>query len=224
MSALPDELSDAHGYGAVDEALAGLGLSRECLVSAAREGVLRRRLVSEFAPTAARGLTDWMARTDRLRAQLSQAGWTKSDPLNAPFTSRPDGQVLLGVMQGDKGTGYLSKRLVSSYPKGSITASLTVGNDMRHPSIPGIDEFYGFDKKRADASKVWFFVTRYEYDKQHLIDRVHAEIAQPEPTKAGFRVDSWVKRYCLEPFEFEPVIDPNVDPGDGPVVVPVAFR
>lgn len=207
---LPPYISDDHeGPETVDAALHALGLSREYLRQAARAGVARRRLATPFEPSTAPGLNDWIARTGQFRQLMYTEGWAPLNPANAPFSKAPDGAVLVGVMRGNEATGCPSGDLISYYPKGAMTAKLTLRNETTFRPIPGIDEFLGLNVE-LDAAKVWFFVTRHEEDKKAKVDRVHAEVSQPEPTEANQRVKKWARRVCLTPFEF-PIPDADGD-------------
>ncbi|SDZ41488.1 hypothetical protein SAMN05421504_115137 [Amycolatopsis xylanica] len=221
MSALPGELlpdfvSDAyHGTAAVDAGLARLGLRREDLYVAVRKGVEERGLVTEFDPSTADGLRDWMARVRELRRLYHRKGWTPENRANAPFMVSPDGDVYVGVMQGNEHTGNPDGRLESYHEIGSVNANLTAHNDLVGMAIPGIDEYLGLGK--AEVAKTWFVVTRYEEDKTGE-RRVHLEVSQPAPTSQGQKITSWAKRLCLEPIGFKPVVRVDTPAREGALV------
>ena len=217
MTALPEGLppyvSDRReGRDVVDAALQALGLHREYLWEAAKAGVERRHKATRFEPSTTPGTNDWIARTGQFRERMNGQGWEPVDPTNAPFTRPPSGAVMVGVMRGNDATGDPNGALISYYPKGTVTANLTFRNEGRMRPLPEIDRFLGLDTE-VDAAKVWFFVTRYEYDRKAQLDRVYAEVSQPEPTEAKKKVSKWAKRLCLDPFEF-PIIGSGEEPGE----------
>lgn len=217
MTALPEGLppyiSDTRQSSAtLDAALQVLGLRREYLWDAARAGVARRHTTSRFEPTTAGGLNDWIARTGRFRELMHGLNWELVDPVNSPFVRSSDRTVMVGVMRGNEATGDPSGALVSHYPKGTVTAKLTLRNEELEPGFPEFDNLRG-GKPEIEAAKVWFFVTRYERDTTAQVDRVYAEVSQPEPTEVDKKVSRWARRLCLDPFEF-PIIGPDEEPGE----------
>ncbi|SNR46944.1 hypothetical protein SAMN06265360_106260 [Haloechinothrix alba] len=218
----PDWISEAdHGTDTVDALLAELGISREPLSKAIRAGVTERRRATSFEPTTSPGLRDWIGRVGALRDDLHATGWQPIDPANAPMARRPDGKVLLGVMQGDEGTGNLHSPLSSTYPKGVTIAKLTISNNSVNQPLPGLDELLG--TAEVDAMKVWFLVTRFKNGEANGSGTVHAELSQPAPTSSGTNITEWAKRCCFSPFEFEPAIEPEPTEPLG-VDVPVNWR
>lgn len=216
----PDWISEArHGTDVVNGLLEELAIPRETLEDAVRSGVTERRRATRFEPTTSAGLRDWLTRVGTLREQLHRTGWRPTDPANAPMTRRPDGTVLLGVMQGDEGTGDLGKELSSTYPKGATVAKLTLSNDTVNQPLPGIDDMIG--RGDIDAGKTWFLVTHFVDGDADSSATVQVEIAQPAPTRSGTNITDWAKRCCLHPIEFTPVAEPDETRG---VEVPVSWR
>lgn len=209
-----------HGTRTVDAWLNDLQIPRDHLTNSIRAGITERRHASSFEPTAAAGLRDWIARVGALREQLDQQGWDPIDPSNAPLMRRSDGNVLLGVMLGDKGTGDINKPLSSRYPKGITTAELTFTNETVAQPLFNLDQLRDINK--VDARKVWFLVTHL--DNSHGDSNVvRVELAQPVPTSSNTFVTSWAKRCCLPSLDVGPKVDPEPPPAD-PVNVPVTPR
>lgn len=217
-----DWISEAkHGTHTIDTWLADLQVSREHLTESIRAGIVERRRASPFEPSAAAGLRDWLARVGALRRHLDTEGWKPIDPANAPLSRRGDGKIILGVMQGDNGTGDISKQLSSSYPKGVTIAKLTLTNDTVAQPLFELDQLH--DTSKIDATKVWFLVTHLENGQGSSGCIVRAELAQPSPTSSGATVTTWAKRCCLEPIDVGPPAGPE-PPASAPVNVPVRPR
>jgi hypothetical protein len=189
---------------AVAGLLAALGVPREYLVSAVRAGLEERRAATEFDPTIAAGLRDWMGRVRELRRRLVGAGWELVDRWNSPFVRSPSGDVLLGVMPGNSATGIPGGDLRSESVRGVTMAALTSSNESFQLSL---DQDLGIRWKAADEAKVWLLVTHFAAGGDHGRDRVQLELSQPEPTQEGRLVTEWAYRCCLNPFEPEPVLD-----------------
>lgn len=213
---LPRRLSDLrNGREAVDRALATLGLRRELLVEAIEAGVRERRTATSFEPTTSAGVRDWLGRVGRLRELLDADGWRAVDHQNASFSRSPNGQVLLGTVAGDVGTGDPGLAMTSERVKGPVTEELTQANEASQFSL------FPIDLPHEDAAKVWLLVTYYVEDIVHRTAECRLEVSHPAPTKAGTHIAEWPRRYCLTPvrFDADPIFD-EVPEGPEPDVRP----
>ncbi len=196
-----------------DERLAELGLRLSVLDRAITAGIDARAASPPFGPTNAPGLLDWIHRVGTLRQLLAADGWERLDQWNAGLIRHPSRPILLGTLQGNRGTGSQDAPLRSDYAKGPAIAAMMRDNDH--------DQFALFENARNEGLKLWFLVT---YPLQ-LADRlvVLREVSQPEPTPQNQVIDRWAHRIPLPAMEFPQIKAPTVDVPEE-VDFPVAFR
>ncbi|MDU0292252.1 hypothetical protein [Saccharothrix longispora] len=175
--------------------LAGLGLRVDHLDEAIWAGVDARLSAPPLGPTNGAGLLDWVHRVGRLREVLVAEGWTKVDKWNAGLVQHPSKPVVLGTLQGNRGTGNPLAPLRSDYAKGPAIAAMMRGNDHDQLSL--------FDSFHAHEWKLWFLVTYVVQEDERTT--VLREVSQPEPTPQGQVVDRWAHRITLPPLEFGPL-------------------
>jgi hypothetical protein len=196
-----------------DERLAELGLRLAVLDRAIAAGIDARAASPPFGPTNAPGLLDWIHRVGTLRQLLAAEGWQRLDHWNAGLIRHPSRPILLGTLQGNRGTGSEDAPLRSDYAKGPAIAAMMRDNDH--------DQFALFENVRSEGLKLWFLVTYPLQLEDRLV--VLREVAQPEPTPQNQIIERWAHRIPLPPMEFPQLKAPNVD-GPEEVDFPIALR
>lgn len=193
--------------------LAELGLSLRILDRAVAAGIDARAASPPYGPNNAAGLLDWIHRVGTLRRLLVEEGWHRLDHWNAGLVRHPSRPILLGTLQGTRGTGSPDAPLRSDYAKGPAIAAMMRDNDH--------DQFALFEGARGEGLKLWFLVTYPVQMEDRLV--VLREVSQPEPTPQNQVIERWAHRIPLPPMEFPLPRTPIVD-GPEEVEVPVALR
>lgn len=162
--------------------LADLSLRVEHLDQAIWAGIEARSSSPPLGPTNGPGLLDWIHRVGKLRELLVAEGWRRLDQWNAGLVQHPTQPIVLGTLQGNRGTGSPDAPLRSDYAKGPAIAAMMRGNDH--------DQFSLFDTMaHSEGLKLWFLVTYPLQLDDKLV--VHREVSQPEPTPQGQVIDRW---------------------------------
>jgi hypothetical protein len=197
-----------------DARLADLGLRLSHLDQAIWAGIDARAASPPLGPTNGPGLLDWIHRVGKLRELLAAEGWHRLDQWNAGLVKHPTKPIVLGTLQGNRGTGDPAAPVRSDYAKGPAIAAMMRDNDH--------DQFSLFEAvAHREGLKLWFLVTYpLQLDDKLVVLR---EVSQPEPTPQGQVIDRWAHRITLPPLEFPHVHARNVD-GPEDVEVPVQLR
>lgn len=204
----PDSENVYHDPYEVDRELAALGLSREAIVQAVKQGELHRRLATPLDPPSAGGILAWIFTLRGLSEEYVPRGWQRSDKGLSTIVS-PDGTMAIAVVSGDEGTGLVHGEPASRYSRGPATIEVIKENGQ------GVL----FD---VDPLVTWFLLINSG------TDGAHAELSQPEAVDSKGRVSEWKSRIVLgrvEPTEPDGFSrKPDIPPVPGPVDVPVVRR
>jgi len=158
-----------------------LGVTREILETALKQGEAQRRLGSNLDPKPSPAYNAW-ARTVRvLREGVLDlgTGWHPEEPSGIPMIANADETVALAVSSGDENTGRPETGTdpATRNAKGEATAIVVAHNVQESLDIP--------------APTTWVLL----YDS--ALDGLFAELSCPESLAANGYIDSWSERIVL---------------------------
>jgi len=205
------------GDGDRDAQLAAIGVSVEQLTEARGRAQHDVDECTSLDPPGSRGSVRRMRSVRYLREGLIPHGWTPDDTGNVGAVVSPDGTVAIIATSGDAGTGLLSHKPKTKYPKGEVT-QLRVRQNIQ------LSLFEDLTEEPLDASeparRTWFLL-------QHPAgDVVRAELSYPVGSDGAGRINEWSERIILPELQldtYETWIDDD-DEGDHQVDVPVTPR
>jgi len=192
--------------------LAALGLRLDYFQDALRAGEQARRLVTANDPKAAAGTDDYFRRVRVLRDRLiEEEKWLRSDLDGLPLVVNPERTLAIGVLLGDRKTGWVGPyHPRSRRPVGEKKIKLVAHNDQ-----PELD--LGLPPHRIRAGEIdirseglagvrtWFLVTHRHVDRDGSV-RVSSELSEPSETGLTAYVERWIRRIPFPDLVFESVV------------------
>jgi hypothetical protein len=174
----------------VNVRLAELGLNREVLIDALRQGELQRRLASHLDPPAAPGFNAWSRSTRALRENLGGQGWTPSDR-GLSTVVNPDNTMAIAVTTGNESTGQPDMDADASpkYPRGPATVEAVRANNQLELFDSG--DYANASESEDSQPQTWFLMFH------STVDGIWAELSCPDGMSADGRVESWSERIVL---------------------------
>jgi hypothetical protein len=203
---------------AVPERLRQIGLPEEDLLRASVEAGLTAFLnCPRLAPITGPGQLMHIEIVGALRARLEMLHWNAECQHNQEPTISPDSRIRLIVMSGDEATGLEGETPLSRHPRGRLSASNVVRNQLVFDLYPGTQVLPG---DLPDQQLTWALV--------HYVDlgarEVRLEVSAPKELGDDRRVGGWIERIIIGPVSFDgpdPVRLP-IDPAPAqPVDVPI---
>lgn len=185
------EPDDVHGR------LAGLSLTEDALLHAARRWHLSWASFTPNHPPFGIGISAWTESVAALREQLLPAGWSRSDEMNYALVVHPDGTMAINVATGDLGTGRPEANPSNKTRKGARTDDAISVNqfqlelDLPVPDMPHV---------RGEEGPLTWFLLLHRTGAE-----IRSELSLPSEMSADGRITRWAERIILSPIPLDGV-------------------
>jgi len=198
--------------------LRAIGLPEEAVLhSSVEAGLTAFMNCPRLAPITGPGQLMHVETVGALREHLEMLGWNAECQHNQEPTISPDGRVRLIVMSGDEATGLEAETPLSRHPRGRLSASNVMRNQLVLDLYPGAVS----PGTVPDEQLTWALL--------HYVDlvarEVRIEVSAPRDLSEDRRVGGWIERIIIDPLPFDGGSDPvrrPVDPAPAhPVDVPI---
>lgn len=181
----------------IQDRLKGLGLERQFLLDAVRQGHLAYISCTLNHPPLLPGILAWGETVKSLREWMAPAGWTRSDDNNYSLLVSPDAKMAIAVATGDEQTGREMGNPSNKARKGRNTRNAVdlnqISFDFGTPlGLP--DVLNGADEARS----TWILLIHRDEEG----GEVRCELSLPASITDG-HIDSWQERIILGSFPFE---------------------
>ncbi|HEV2619230.1 MAG TPA: hypothetical protein VGU23_04755 [Acidobacteriaceae bacterium] len=169
--------------------LAGLGLTEEALLHAARRWYVAWGSFTLNHPQFGIGIAAWMEAVAALREATMPHGWTRSDDRNYALVISPDGRTAINVASGDFGTGQKDANPSNRAPKGtSTTDAIAINQVQLELPLPMPTVLRGGGEQ---GPLTWFLLLHRSSEE------LRSELSLPLEISSDGRITRWQERIVL---------------------------